>query len=114
MLAQRCAFVLGAEQSTMLQHRNHQIDEIVAPARQVRRRDVETVAGALLEPCLHHIGDLVGGADDIEAAHAGDLLTELADGRMVAAHAGPQALADAVHVLRAMLLQRHRTVQWIA
>src|SRR4029434_4641414 len=55
-LAQRCPFIVRAEQAALLQHRNHQIHELVTPPRQVRWCDVEPIADALLEPGLHHVG----------------------------------------------------------
>jgi hypothetical protein len=61
VLAQRGAFIVRTEQAAPLQHRDHHLDEIVAPTRQVRRRDVEPVARPLLEPGLHHVSDLLGG-----------------------------------------------------
>src|SRR4029453_14805150 len=103
VLAQRCPFIVRAEQAALLQHRNHQIYELVTPPRQVRWCDVEPIAGALLEPGLHHGGDLLGGADHVAAAaHAGDLLAELGDRRGVTAHAGALAPPDCSPVLGAL------------
>ena len=47
-----------------LQDRDHVVDERVEARRQQRRHDVEAVGGAVLEPLLDLVGDLLGRADD--------------------------------------------------
>ncbi len=50
MVPQHRAFVLGAEQTAALQHRNRLIDEHVELVGEIGRHDVETVAAAGFEP----------------------------------------------------------------
>ena len=86
MLAQGRAGVLGAEQAASLQFGHDVVDEVVEPAGQVRRHDVEAVGGALVEPVLDLVGDLLGGAgEDPVAAAAGEPLDQLADGEALPA-----------------------------
>ena len=80
IFAQRLAFVFGAEQAAPLQFGDHHVDEIVEPAWQERRHDVEAVAAILAEPLFHHVGDgLRRAIDDRLGARAGDPRRHLAD-----------------------------------
>jgi hypothetical protein len=73
MLAQHLARVGGAEQPAPLQQRDHLGAEHVEHRRQDRRHDVEAVGGAIAEPVLDQIGDLLRRAGGGEmAARAGE------------------------------------------
>ncbi len=52
------AAVLATEQPALLQHRHHQLGEVLQAVRQ-HRVDDEAIAGAALEPGLDRIGDLL-------------------------------------------------------
>ena len=68
MLAQGGAGIFGAEQPAPLQQRDQLRAEHVEHRRQQRRHDVEAVGGAVLEPVLDQIGDLLGRASGGEMA----------------------------------------------
>ena len=85
VLAQGGAGVLGAEQAAPLQFGHDEVDEVVEPARQGRRHDVEAVRGAAGEPVLQLVGDLVRRAgEDAVPASAGEAIEQLPDRQVLA------------------------------
>lgn len=64
MVAQRCAFVGGAEEPATLQYRNHLIDEDVQLAWEIGWHDVEAIRGACFEPRHDMVHDLLWCPDD--------------------------------------------------
>lgn len=64
VVAQRTSFVIGAENAALLQQRNHAVGELLKPARQNIRHQIEAVGGAAFEPVLDVVGDLFRRADD--------------------------------------------------
>ena len=80
MVPQGAAGVFGAEYAATLQLRDHQLNEVVERAGQIRRHDVEAVGGFLDVPLLHHVGDLRGRTLDHQlAARAGNHFRDLPD-----------------------------------
>ena len=57
MVADGQTLVIAAEESTALKFRHDLVDEIVEPARNIGKHDVEPVTSAILQPRLHLIGD---------------------------------------------------------
>ena len=106
--------VFGAEQAAALQFRDHQLDEIVERARQIRRHDVEAVAGAFDEPLLHVVGDLLGRADEHDlGARAGHPLAELADRQLLPPRHRDDAVERALAAVGRRQIVRQRLVQRI-
>ena len=62
VFTERHAFILLAEETPVLQFRNHEIDEVLERARQPGRHHVEAVGGTTGEPLLDPVGDLLGRA----------------------------------------------------
>src|SRR3954470_4327908 len=60
MFAQGTALVFGPEQAASPQFGQQQLDEIVEPAGQERRHQVEAIAAVSAKPLLHLVGDLFG------------------------------------------------------
>src|SRR4051794_27663434 len=58
IFAQCLALIFGTEQAAALQLGHDQLHELLAPAWQMRWCNVEAVAGAVLEPLLHGVGDV--------------------------------------------------------
>src|SRR5262249_55076195 len=81
---QRAPLVFAAEQSAPLQFGHDQRDEVVDPLGQHRGRNVDPVGGSRLEPFLHLVGDIGGGADLPQRAAADHGEIKLADGRVFA------------------------------
>src|ERR1700680_4631113 len=71
IFAQCLALIFGTEQPAPLQLGHDQLHEVLAPARQMRRCNVETVTGAILEPLLHRVGDVCGRTDPGRASNTG-------------------------------------------
>src|SRR6516225_9409736 len=84
IFAQRAPLVFGAEQSTPLQFGHNQLDEVVDPLGQHGGSDVESVGGSRVEPFLHLVGDVGGGADLPQRAAADHGEIELPGGRVFA------------------------------
>src|SRR6202034_208429 len=85
VFAERLAFVFLAEQPAPLQFGDQQVDDVLEPARESQRQDIEAVGCAAAEPKLQAIGDLRGRADhDAMAALAVNALDELANGEVLA------------------------------
>src|SRR6185295_16439043 len=114
VFAQRPALVFLAEQAAALQLGRNHFHEILAPARQVGWRDIEAVAAVILEPLLHNVGNVWGCANQTEAAHAGDLLVELADCRVLPSHPRKQLCTDAAQFGGSELVERNRTIEGVA
>ena len=85
VVAQGLAGVVLAEQAALAQDRHHLLGENVEAAGQPGRHDVEAVGGAVLEPGLDIVRDLLRRSGDHPmAARAGQALHQLADGRLLA------------------------------
>lgn len=77
--------VLGPKTPALLQDRDHTVDEVGEPARQVGRHDVEAVRGPGIDPTDQVVGELFRcpgkGAVPAPSAESPD---ELADGQVLA------------------------------
>src|SRR5262245_15545538 len=113
VLAQGTAFVLGAEQAAALQFRRNHLHEVLASARQVGGSNVEAIAGVILEPVLHDIGDVSWRSYETEATHARHFLVELPDGRVLLSHTLEQLGADAAQLCRPELVERNGIVEGV-
>ena len=60
MVAQGRSRIFRPEQTTPLQFRHDQIDEVVEAAREVGRQDDEAVGQPAVEPLLEDVGDPLG------------------------------------------------------
>ncbi|CAB3958132.1 hypothetical protein LMG7053_05550 [Achromobacter ruhlandii] len=97
MLAQGRTVVFRAEQAAAAQFRQRQLDEVIQPAGQPRRHDVEAVGAVLLEPLLQLVGHALRRADHLlVAAGPGDAQVQLADRQVVAARQIDQQLLAAL------------------
>src|SRR6185295_16849595 len=65
-------------------------------------------------PVLHGIGDFRGRSNQAEAAHAGNLLIELPDRRVLPFHAFEELRADAAQLCRPELVEWNGTIERIA
>ena len=73
IVAQRRPFVFGAEEAAPLQLGNQMVDDVIQPAREDERHDVEPVRRARREPLLEIVGDpLRRAVDDAMGAGARD------------------------------------------
>lgn len=63
MIAQRGAFVFGAEQASLLKYRHHELYEILKAFMEIGRHHIEAVGGVFVEPRLRRVGDTFGYAD---------------------------------------------------
>src|ERR1700722_19524430 len=85
VFAQRLAFVFLAEQTAPLQLGDQQVDDVLKPAREGQRQDIEAVGRAAAEPELQAIGDFHRRADHhAVAALAVNALDELANTEVLA------------------------------
>ena len=57
MIAQRGAFVFGAEQTSLLKYRHHELYEILKTFVELGRHHVEAVGCVFVEPLLQGVGD---------------------------------------------------------
>ncbi len=64
MAAQRVRLIFGAEQTSLLQNRDDQLDEIVQGTRDIRLNN-ESVCRFLQKPMLNQIGNMLGSADEL-------------------------------------------------
>src|SRR5208283_5268762 len=71
IFAQCLALIFGTEQPAALQLGHDQLHEVLAPARQMRWCNVEAVAGAVLEPLLHGVGDVRRRTDLCRSGNTG-------------------------------------------
>src|SRR5262245_15107183 len=107
------AFVLAAKQPAALQFGNDHVDEILSPAGQGGRRDVEAIAGRCFEPLLHGVGDVGGRADPRGAGDPGAEV-QFAYRGLLSSHPLDELSAHAAQLLAAQCAVGHRLVQCIA
>src|SRR5215813_663816 len=93
ILPQRRAFIFLPEQPAPLQLRDHAVDEVVQPLRQIGEHDVEAVATAAHQPFLHLVGNQLWRAHEGKAREGADALGELAHGKLVACRDSDEAFA---------------------
>src|SRR5579863_6899941 len=84
ILAQSLTFVFAPEYATPLQFRHDLIDEIVEPARQIRKHDGEAIARLGRQPLFHFVGDGFRRADHGQAGITAEPLRQLPDGEIFA------------------------------
>ena len=116
MLAQRHPGILGAEQSTALQKRDHPTAKRIQLGRQQRRHDIESVRCAGSEPVFDQIGDLLRSArGDIVSARAGQITKQLPQCRPVPPNQVDDDLSAAARRLDRLragkVLRRERPVE---
>src|ERR1700731_1533880 len=114
VLAQRPAFVFLAKQVAALQLGGDHLHEILAPAWKVGRSDIEAIAGIVLEPVLHDVGDLRRCSNQTETAHAGHFLVQLPDGRLLPFDTFEQLRADAAQLPRLEFVERNGPVERVS
>ncbi len=96
MLPQRLPGVFSAEQSASTQQRHQLGDEHFQHRRQHRRHQVKSVAGAIVEPVLEQIGDLLRRSRRDEMSPcAGHIAQQLTQGRLLAANEADDHLGAA-------------------
>src|SRR5262245_62092837 len=113
VVAQGPAFVLRAEQAAALQFRRNHLHEVLASARQVGGSNVEAIAGVILEPVLHDVGDVGRRSYETEATHARHFLVELPDRRVLPSHTLEQLRTDAAQLRRPELVEGNGTVEGV-
>src|SRR5690606_4390937 len=92
-VAQRGSRVRGSEQLAALELGHDRAHDVLVGAGDVGGGDDEAVAGVALEPLLHLVGDLAGGADEAGALQqCGPVAGEVAEGDRA-----PDVLAQVLH-----------------
>src|SRR5262249_11321166 len=113
VLAQGLAFVFLTKQLAPLKFGRYLIYEVLASTWQMAGSDVEAVTSLTFEPILHNVDNVLRGPNQAETAHAGDLLIELANGRLLPPDPLPELLAEAADASWPQRVDRHRFVERI-
>lgn len=83
MIAQRIALIIFAEQPTLFEDRHNPVDEVVEPAIQPWRHDVEAIGRTLTERGLYPVRHLLRrSGNHLVAAPAGKPVQQLPDRRI--------------------------------